>query len=116
MICPDFWTLPAGLTSGSCPKVVGYRATPNDEALIGSMYGTVVHMLANVYVPESLDYGNSVVEQVNDVQDAIELNATESLVNANNYALYAASIQAGCTNWPVVSQCEAQGTCAWPSS
>lgn len=90
MICPDFWTLPAGLTSGSCPKVVGNRATPNDEALIGSIYGTVVHMLANVYVPESLDYGNSVVEQVNDVQDAIELNATESLVNANNYALYAA--------------------------
>lgn len=66
------------------------RATPNDEALIRSMYGTIVHMLANVYLPGSLDYGNSVVEQVNDVQDAIELNETESLVNANNYALYAA--------------------------
>lgn len=90
MICPSFWTLPAGLTSPSCPAVVDNRATPNDEALIRSMYGTIVHMLANVYLPGSLDYGNSVVEQVNDVQDAIELNETESLVNANNYALYAA--------------------------
>ena len=41
-------------------------------------------------MPESLDYGNSVVEEVIDVQDAIELNATASLVNANSYALYAA--------------------------
>lgn len=90
MICPSFWTLPAGLTAASCPTVVANEARPNDEALIRSMYGTVVNMLAHVYVPESLDYGNSVVEEVIDVQDAIELNATASLVNANSYALYAA--------------------------
>ena len=23
------------------------------------------------------------------------------------------AVQAGCTNWPIVSQCEAEGTCAW---
>lgn len=146
MICPSFWTLPAGLTRANCPKVVDNKAAPNDEALIRSMYGSIVHMLVNVYLPESLDYGNSVVEEVNNVQDAVALNATESMVNANNYALYAGgehgllpfhycytdisswtnwhvqyltlvlAIQAGCTDWPIVPQCEAEGTCAWPSS
>ena len=53
------------------------------------MYGTVVRVLTHVYVPASLDHGNSVVEGANFVQDAIELNETESLVNANSYALYA---------------------------
>lgn len=80
------------------------------------MYGSVVHMLAHVYVPGSLDFGNSVVKEVDGVQAAIELNATEGLVNANNYAFYAAAIQAGCTDWPIVPQCEAEGICAWPSS
>ncbi|KAL9135213.1 MAG: hypothetical protein Q9175_003597 [Cornicularia normoerica] len=89
MICPSFWTLPAGLTRANCPKVVDNKAAPNDEALIRSMYGSIVHMLVNVYLPESLDYGNSVVEEVINVQDAVALNATESMVNANNYALYA---------------------------
>ncbi|KAF6237495.1 hypothetical protein HO173_004385 [Letharia columbiana] len=89
-ICPSFWALPAGLTRASCPRVVRNRASPDDEALIRSMYGSVVHMLAHVYVPESLDYGNSVVQEVDGVQAAIELNATESLVTASNYAFYAA--------------------------
>ena len=90
MICPSFWDMPAGLTAASCPAVVNNRATPNDESLIRSMYGVVLHTLVNVYVPASLDYGNSVVREVINVQEAIELNATQSLVNANNYALYAA--------------------------
>ncbi len=94
MICPSFWTLPAGLTRASCPTVVrggdnDDRATPNDEALLRSMYGAVVKMLTNVYLPATLDYGNSVVEEVRDVQDAIELSAAESLVNAYSYAFYA---------------------------
>ena len=31
---------------------------------------------------------------------------------------FALAVQAGCTDWPVVSRCEAEGTstCAWPSS
>lgn len=90
MVCPSFWTLPAGLTRASCPAVVDNAAAPNDEALLRSMYGTVVNMLTHVYLPETLDYGNSVVEEVSNVQDAIELSATRSLRNANNYALYAA--------------------------
>ena len=58
---------------------------PNDEALVQSMYGSIVRMLAHVYVPESVQYD----ETVDNVQDVIELNETASLVNANNYALYA---------------------------
>ena len=83
--------------------MVANEARPNDEALIRSMYGTVVNMLAHVYVPESLDYGNSVVEEVIDVQDAIELNATASLVNANSFALYAACEWASCQIYSVSS-------------
>ena len=89
MICPAFWLLPPGLTQASCPRVVGGAARPNDVALVASMYGTVVRLLAHVYLPETLDYGNSVVEQVENVQDAIELSAAASLGNANSYALYA---------------------------
>ena len=58
---------------------------PNDEALIRSMYGVIVRALAQVYVPESVKYD----ETVDFVQDVIELNETASLANANNYALYA---------------------------
>ena len=54
------------------------------------MFGVVLHTLVNLYVPASLDYGDNSVQEVINVQDAIELNATRSLVNANNYALYAA--------------------------
>lgn len=89
MICPSFWTLPPGLTRASCPNVVGGRATPNDDRLLQSMYATVVNMLAHVYLSESLDYGNSVVDEVYNVQDAIELSDTRSLLNVNNYAIYA---------------------------
>ncbi len=91
MICPSFWTLPAGLTRASCPTVPpgGDRATPNDEALLRSMYGSVVKMLTNVYLPATLDHGDSMVEEVGNVQDAIELGAAGSLANAYNYAFYA---------------------------
>ncbi|KAM0802040.1 hypothetical protein BDR22DRAFT_846297 [Usnea florida] len=89
-ICPSFWTLPPALGASGCPAVVDNRATPNDEALIRSMLGVVLHTLVNVYVPASLNYGNSPAQEVVNVQDAIELNTTQSLVNANNYALYAA--------------------------
>lgn len=113
MICPSFWNIVPALGASSCPAIVNNRATPNDKSLVRSMFGVVLHTLVNVYVPATLDYGNSVVLPVINVQDAIDLNTTQSLVNANNYALYAASVRAGCTNWPIVPQCEAEGTCAW---
>ena len=64
---------------------------PNDEALMRSMYGVIVRMLAHVYVPESATYDETVdtVDTVDYVQDIIELNETASLVNANSYAFYA---------------------------
>ena len=89
MICPAFWDMPSGLTRSSCPRVVDNRMVPNDETLMRSMFGSIVRILAHIYVPESLDYGNSYVETVDNVQDVIELNETASLVNANNYGFYA---------------------------
>ena len=85
MICPSFWRLPAVLKETACPRVVDNRMVPNDEALIRSMYGSIVRMLAHVYVPESVRHD----ETVDVLQDVIELNETASLVNANSYALYA---------------------------
>lgn len=74
----------AALNGANCPALVNNRATPNDEALIRSMFGAVLHALVHLYVPASLDYGNSVVREVMNVQDAIELNTSQSLVTANN--------------------------------
>ena len=92
--------------------------------------------------------GRVVVEQVKNVQDAIELNCDgefgecewlralsmlhvsccffpgeffsqypsyKLVCPISDYAFHSA-VQAGCTNGPVGSQCEAEGTCAWPSS
>ncbi|MCJ1302237.1 hypothetical protein MMC08_005040 [Hypocenomyce scalaris] len=42
-------------------------------------------------------------DEVHNVQDAVNLKATASLANANNYALYAAAILAGCTNFPTAA-------------
>ena len=43
----------------------------------------MLHALVDVYVPASLEYGNSVVREVLKVQDAIALNTSPRLVNAN---------------------------------
>ena len=90
MICPSFWNLAPALGAASCPAIVNNRATLNDVSLIRSMFGVVLHTFLNLYVPVTLDYGNNFVREVVNVQDAIGLNTTQSLVNANSYALYAA--------------------------
>ena len=92
MVCPGFFSLPAALTVESCPKVVGNKLTPDDDTLVASMFGTIIHELVHIYHPVTANFREGIgdVEEVYDVQKAVELSAQKSLKNANNFALYAA--------------------------
>ena len=62
-----------------------------------SQLATLVHELVHLYSPFEED---GFVERYR-IQDIVDLNATDSLKNAQNYAAYAAAVEAGCDRFPM---------------
>lgn len=95
------WNLPTGLTADSCPDIVGRRSrrrfSPNNDALMRSQFAAVLHELVHLYNP----FEEEGFKETYLIQDLVDLNATDSLQNAQNYVAYAAAIQAGCDQFPL---------------
>ena len=93
------WNLPTRLTADSCPDIIGRRSrrrfSPNNDALMRSQFAGVLHELVHLYNPFEVEG----FKETYLIQDLVELNATDSLQNAQNYVAYAASIQAGCVRF-----------------
>lgn len=92
-LCPLFWTIKKQAMLSDCPLVVANTLTPNDDRLLQNKEALLVGNLVHLY-------HDFLEELVVKITDASELSTSESLVNAPNYALYYAAVQAGCTNFP----------------
>lgn len=88
-LCGSFWHFPPGPTNDQCPLLTGNRQSrklDNNANLVENQYSLLIHELVHLYNPH--DPPDDYVETYN-IQDAVNLNSTESLENAANYAYYA---------------------------
>ena len=92
-ICPLFWELADRVgeapSISDCPRVRRNTLTPNTNNLAVQQQGQIVHELAHLYgvgsEPGAWLEGEYEIYNVN---DAVNLDEADSLVNAQNYALY----------------------------
>ncbi|KAL8997830.1 MAG: hypothetical protein Q9169_003003 [Polycauliona sp. 2 TL-2023] len=96
IICDDFWKQQGSrpfpvLTD--CPKVKFGKFRPDDYRVMNNQFGTFVHEFSHIYTgnfpPSDQDTYHPTA--------AVMLSAEESIKNAQNFALYASSVVAGCT-------------------
>lgn len=83
-LCPLFWDQKkVPLARNDCPRLKGNTLTPNNMQLSTNQEAMIVYGLTHLYV--------NVTKWPNmpmNVQDAVDLDETDSLTNPNNYALY----------------------------
>lgn len=83
-LCPLFWDqkkVPVPRTD--CPRLRGNTLSPNNMQLIRNQEAMIVYELTYLYGTVT-KWPNVVMN----IQDAVNLDATASLANPNNYALY----------------------------
>lgn len=121
-ICPSFFHLPPGLRPDECPKLADNKL-PGDK-LAESMYSALIHELVHMYYPKTAgDPKTPERNEVYDLQECIDLDSKRSMLNAQNYAYFAAgqhqqtltlgfmmltfvclAVQARCTAWPTKTE------------
>ncbi|KAL8748370.1 MAG: hypothetical protein Q9199_008212 [Rusavskia elegans] len=107
-LCPDFWMHPA-FPNGTddCPLIAGRRGfqrfakDEDGSALTDTQFGILIRELVQMYNP--LDEGPE-EGSVNGANECLELSREQSIQNAGNWALYAASVKAGCTRFPPITR------------
>ena len=80
-LCPYFWEVKSRPSLSDCPLVVANTLTPNDDRLLNSQEALIVGALVHLY-------HNNNEELITAITDVSELDATQSLLNAPNYAFY----------------------------
>ncbi|KAL8970403.1 MAG: hypothetical protein Q9183_001544 [Haloplaca sp. 2 TL-2023] len=107
-VCPKFWTRPDFPNNDGCPAVSGRRGRrrfiENGTGLTDTRFAILIHELVHLYNPNDNGFDQG---EVYDVQSCADLDAGESLGHASNYALYAAAVVAGCTEFtlpPIVGE------------
>ncbi|KAI4226039.1 MAG: hypothetical protein L6R36_003485 [Xanthoria steineri] len=94
VVCPAFWqVLTKGPVRSDCPTVKRNKFVPDNHRVAENQYGVLVHEFTHAYTH------NWDPKEVYDPMEAVKLNATRSLKNPSNFALYAASIVAGCPQY-----------------
>ncbi|KAL8984817.1 MAG: hypothetical protein Q9205_001308 [Flavoplaca limonia] len=96
VMCPDFWKLRKGPDRTDCPQVKRNKFVPDDHRIAVNKFGVFVHEFAHAYTH------NWDPKEIYSPMDAVKLSAAQSVKNANNFALYAASDQgviAGCPQY-----------------
>ncbi|KAL8836839.1 MAG: hypothetical protein Q9176_006072 [Flavoplaca citrina] len=95
VLCDLFWTLTDRVMprSSECPKVKYNKFHPDDHRLVQNQFGAFVHEFAHTYT------GVWGTHETYEPTAAVKLSAKESLRNPQNFALYAASVVAGCTKY-----------------
>lgn len=84
VLCPLFWQHQETAVSRiDCPRLRGNTLSPNNDQLSTNQQALIVHGLVHLY--QNITKSPS---DVLNIQDAVNLDAKASLVNANNYALY----------------------------
>ena len=90
-LCPEFWNYEAFPDVETCPAVSGGRGhryfIDNGEELASTQFAVLIHELVHLY--NTRDMG-ALRGEVYYAQDCVNLDAQQSLENANNWAFYAA--------------------------
>ena len=86
-LCPNFFRLPRVARRAACPVVdpVSNQFVGDGFNLAFSQYGVLVHEMYHLYNTE-----NTLTSEIYDIQGAVDLTEEASVMNAQNYALYAA--------------------------
>ena len=84
-ICPIFWNLPRIARRPACPRVANNEFTENGWTLATTQYAVAVHELVHLY-----NVQDNMRAEVYDIWGAVNLTATKSFENAQNFAYYAA--------------------------
>ncbi|KAL8989108.1 MAG: hypothetical protein Q9169_008432, partial [Polycauliona sp. 2 TL-2023] len=86
ILCQEFWkNLETRPERSKCPAVRRNKFIPDDHRVMINKFGAFVHEFAHAYIH------NWDPNEIYAPMDAVELSASLSLKNANNFALYAAS-------------------------
>ena len=80
-ICSRFWSIKSKSKLRDCPLVVANTLVPNDDRLLRNQEALLVGILVHLY--HNVDQG-----LITTITDISEMDASESLLNAPNYALY----------------------------
>ncbi|KAI4219197.1 MAG: hypothetical protein L6R36_008500 [Xanthoria steineri] len=103
ILCPEFWKEERDFPGEEdCPVVEGRRRNrkfmDSGWGLRDTKFAILVHELVHLYNP--LDAAAKTAEKYR-AQDCVDLGVQESVGNAENWALYAASAAARCTKFPI---------------
>lgn len=93
MLCPNFFVIPEEPNVGACPRLRRNTMTPNDDSLVLNQQTQLVHELAHVYgIGGGVDGRGRNWRQGEYepylLQEVIDLNASDSVNNAQNFAFY----------------------------
>ena len=86
ILCPLFWTLGGIPSNAMCPDVVNNKFVPSESRLTANQFGSLVRALVNVYATDPRRGSPATT-----TQDAVNLDATQSVANDASYGLYACS-------------------------
>ena len=82
-ICPQFWEQKVGpVARTDCPKLRGQTLSPNNDQLLLNQQAMIVHGLAHVYG------GQSMTDEIANIQDAVSLDSIAATTYANSFAYY----------------------------
>lgn len=84
-ICPLFWSLRRIPPRRACPSISDNQFASDGIALGQNQFAITVHELVHLFNPH-----DDMRQEVYDIRDVFNLNATRSFENAHNFALYAA--------------------------
>jgi len=93
MLCPHFWSMPDEPDISDCPRVRRNTLTPNDLSLVSNRQALLVHEFAHLYGvrggggSHGLNWREGEYEPYL-LQEVVDLNAKNSLDNAQNFAFY----------------------------
>lgn len=83
-LCPSFWDYEERpLERTDCPQLRRSNRLSSNVDLSDNQEAMIVHVLTHLYGKVT-----GMPDKVMDIQDAVDLDASASLANANNYALY----------------------------
>ena len=80
-VCPFFWEIKNKATLSDCPLLVSNTLTPNDNRLLTNQEALLVGVLVTLY----RETNRTLITTITDVS---QLDTSQSLLNAPNYALY----------------------------
>ena len=101
VLCPRFWSQPLSLPGNDACPLLDIGRTTFERSLrtatfFRSQLAIIIHELAHAYLPKSALYA----KEIYDLFECMAAPADVQFHNAENYAIYASFVVAGCRKMP----------------